>query len=137
MSSINEILLITLPHFPEENGDLTFMEVEKHVPFNIERVFVVRANSGSIRGEHAHKLCKQYLTCPYGSVEVVCDDGFNKSTYILDNPKIALMIPEGIWAHQIYIISNSVLTVLCNRKYEPEDYIRNYDKFLNYKNKNL
>ena len=136
MNHINDISLIYLPHFSEENGDLTVMEANNEVPFIIERVFVVRANSGSIRGQHAHKLCKQYLTCPYGAVEVICDDGLNKAKFLLDNPKMGLLIPEGIWAHQIYIISNSVLTVLCNRKYETDDYIRDYEVFKKYRSLN-
>ena len=60
----------------------------------------------------------------------------NKAKFLLDNPKMGLLIPEGIWAHQIYIISNSVLTVLCNRKYETDDYIRDYEVFKKYRSLN-
>jgi len=109
------------------------MEGLTHVPFVIARVFVVRACTGGIRGQHAHKICTQLLTCPAGSVEVFCDDGFETATYILDQPDLGLLIPPSIWAQQTYRAPGTVLAVLCDRPYEVEDYIRDYNEFKAYR----
>ncbi len=133
--AINDVKVLNLPYDFAENGDLTIMQGSSHVPFCIARVFVVRGFCGSIRGQHAHKACTQFLTCPYGSVEVYCDDGVNVATFILDKPNVGLLLPPTIWAKQTYLIANSVLTVLCDSPYDPMDYIRNYNEFRNFRHK--
>jgi len=125
--------VIRLPYHADDNGDLVVMEGLTHVPFLIARIFVVRALVGAIRGQHAHKACTQLLTCPVGSVEVRCDDGREIATYILDQPNVGLLVPPSIWAQQTYLALDSVLTVLCDRPYEPQDYIRDYGDFKVYR----
>lgn len=130
--SMSAVQLIKLPYDFADNGDLVVMEGVAHVPFNIARVFVVRGGAGAIRGQHAHKACTQFLTCPYGKVEVQCDDGHEVAVFTLGHPNFGLLIPPGIWAQQTYLIANSVLTVLCDRPYEKHDYIRNYSDYQAY-----
>jgi len=134
--SISGVTQIQLPHHVEDNGDLIVMEELMHVPFTIARVFVVRASVGAVRGQHAHKACKQFLICTTGRVEVICDDGFESMAYILDRPDLGLLIPPSIWAQQIYQTLGTVLTVLCDRPYEVSDYIRDYDEFKEYREVN-
>jgi dTDP-4-dehydrorhamnose 3,5-epimerase-like enzyme len=131
--SLDEVKLLNLHYDFATNGDLTVMEEFTDIPFSIARVFVVRGFDGSVRGKHAHKACSQFLTCPYGRVEVQCNDGSDVATYILDKPNMGLLIPPSIWAQQTYLIPNSVLTVLCDRPYESQDYIRNFDDFRKYR----
>lgn len=126
---IDSVLIIKLPHHFEDNGDLIVMERIINIPFEIVRVFVVRASEGSIRGQHAHKACSQFLTCPSGTVEVLCDDGEQTSTFRLDHPNIGLLIPPGIWAQQTYLSKNSILTVICDHLYDATDYLRDYNEF--------
>jgi hypothetical protein len=132
--SINDVKLVELPHYSESNGDLTVMEELVNTPFPIRRVFLVRADTNAIRGNHAHKICAQFLTCPSGSIEVFCDDGKNSASFILDHPKLGLYLPPSIWAYQSYLKPNSILSVLCDHSYEAFDYIRDYQQFKNYRN---
>lgn len=132
-NTITSVSLVKLPHHFEDNGDLVVMEGMVNVPFTIARVFVVRAPEGSVRGQHAHKACAQFLTCPRGSVEVVCNDGLHTAEFVLNHPNMGLYIPSGIWAEQRYKTEDAALTVLCDRAYEPEDYIREYSEFLAYR----
>ena len=125
--------VIELPRHFAVNGDVVVMETVTHIPFIIARVFVVLAPSGAIRGQHAHKQCAQFLTCPAGRVDVMCDDGLEKATYVLDQPGLGLLVPPSIWAQQTYQAAGSVLTVLCDRPYEAEDYIRDYEEFIAYR----
>jgi len=127
------VRLINLPYDFADNGNLTVVEGLIHIPFAIARIFVVCGTANSIRGNHAHKECTQFLTCPHGAIEVLCEDGSEVATFILDKPEIGLLIPPGIWAQQRYLGDNSVLTVLCDRLYESLDYIRNYEDYKDYR----
>ncbi len=129
MSLLNDARLCPLPFEFAENGDLVFVESMKHVPFLIARVFVVRGPRGAVRGRHAHKKCSQFMFCSHGAIDVNCDNGSQTATYRLNKPDIGLLVPPGIWAQQVYLSEQSVLTVLCDRLFESEDYIRNYDEF--------
>ena len=133
LPTVDSLSLINLPHHFEDNGDLVVIEGMVHVPFNIARVFVVRAPKGSIRGQHAHKACAQFLNCPRGSVTVTVDDGNRLASFELTHPNVGLYLPPGIWAEQLYNTDDSALTVLCDRRYEKEDYIRIYSEFINYR----
>lgn len=123
--------LLSFPNRADSNGTLAVYECGKQVPFDIRRVFTVRAGAGDVRGEHAHKECAQLLICVAGQVRVSCDDGYEISTFLLEGTDAGLLIPPGIWAKQEYLSSNSVLMVLCNRGYDAEDYLRDYDDFRN------
>jgi len=133
LNSIKDIRLIKLAYFTEDNGELIVMEGKRHVPFAIARVFAVRAPVGSVRGEHAHKACTQFLSCPKGRVKVVCDDGSLTQEYILKDFNEGLLIPFGIWVRYTYEVPDSILTVLCDRPYEVSDYIRDYGEFKSYR----
>lgn len=113
----------------EANGFLYVYECGQQVPFDIRRVFSVGAKGGDIRGDHAHKNCTQLLVCVSGQIRVTCDDGRLVSKHVLEGMGLGLLIPPGVWAKQEYMVDGAVLMVLCDRIYEAEDYIRDYDAF--------
>src|SRR6202035_998017 len=97
----------------------------------VKRFFVVSGVAGSdIRGEHAHRTLRQLLVCVHGSCEVTADDGTNRQTFLLDDPSIAILLPPMVWGIQQRFTTDAVLLVLASEKYDPADYIRNYDEFL-------
>jgi dTDP-4-dehydrorhamnose 3,5-epimerase-like enzyme len=124
--------LIDLPVHKNSDGLLTVMESGKEIPFVITRVFIVKANGGESRGNHAHKICSQFLVCTNGSILVRCTDGTIEYEFLLDSPTIGLLVPRGIWSQQFYLQADTVLAVLCDRGYEAEDYIRDYAEYLEY-----
>ena len=127
---IESVKLIQFPVFKEDNGELSVFEKSiDGIPFHIERIFNVRSDKGSVRGQHAHYLCSQLLICSNGMIEVTCDDSFNKKVFLLDRPNYGLLVPPGIWAEQRYIKDNTTMTVICDRPYEAEDYISDYELF--------
>ena len=131
--NINSIKIYKLPFFEESRGDLSVIETYKECPFNITRIFSVRAPINTTRGEHAHKECKQFLICLNGAVEVICDDGKNSKSFLLDSPGIGLYVPISIWQVQKYMKENSVLLFLCDQIYNVKEYINDYDNFLEYR----
>ena len=127
---IKSVELIEFPIFEEDNGELSVFEQNNDsIPFLIKRIFNVRSEKNSIRGKHAHRLCSQLLICSNGSIEVICDDSFDKKVFLLDKPNLGLLVPPGIWAEQKYLQHNSSMTVVCDRLYEPKDYISDYHQF--------
>ena len=95
----------------------------------MQRVFVTRAKAGQLKGDHAHRRCAQLLVCVSGRIQVVCDDGRGFREHLLDDMSPGLLIPPGVWAKQYVLEDDAVLIVLCDRGFEVEDYIRDYDEF--------
>ena len=124
--------LINFTIHTDDRGQLSAYESEKTVPFNILRVFTSIAKKNEVRGEHAHKKCTQLLVCTHGQLRVTCDDGENVTEYILDNMGVSLLVPPEVWCKQEYLEDNTVLMVLCDRLYEADDYLHEYDEFVDF-----
>ena len=113
----------------EENGSLYVLEGQS-LPFTVCRVFVVVADQGQIRGNHAHKRCSQFLVAVSGAIEVQTEDQHGTlKNWGLSEPTVGLWIPPMTWATQKYVQPNSMLVVACDREFEEEDYIRDYQEF--------
>jgi dTDP-4-dehydrorhamnose 3,5-epimerase-like enzyme len=126
---VPEPISIRFPSHGDATGQLTVYETGATVPFDIRRVFTVTSVAGRGGGHHAHKRCSQLLVCVHGRIRVTCDNGTNKSEHVLDSSTRGLLLPPGIWAAQEYITEGATLMVLCDRRYEAEDYIREYAEF--------
>lgn len=133
MNNIEQVKVIHLQQYFEENGSLVVIDAKLDLSFTVARVFMVHSGPNMVRGEHAHFLCTQLLIPSSGTVGVTCDDGVTKNFYELSNPAQGLLVPPGIWAVQNYIEKGSCLLVFCDRPYESEDYIRDYEQFLQFK----
>ena len=135
--SVFDCSLCELNKMHDKEGNLTYIYQNVHVPFPINRVFYsYDIPGGEDRGAHAHKKCHQFLIAASGSFEVALDDGINKRTVLLNRPFWGLHVPPGIWASEQGFSSGSICLVLASEGYSEDDYIRNYDGFLEYiKNK--
>tara|TARA_Y100000593_G_scaffold63559_1_gene117456 strand:+ start:280 stop:696 length:417 start_codon:yes stop_codon:yes gene_type:complete len=135
MTSLKDVKEFNLKSFIEPDGKLTPIELDRDIPFEVKRMFYVYdVHDQNDRGKHSHHKTKQILIAVSGGVTVVCDDGKERRNYVLNEPSRALYIPEMIWDEQIYQSENSVLLVLSNTNYEPDDYIEDYDEFRRLKN---
>jgi dTDP-4-dehydrorhamnose 3,5-epimerase-like enzyme len=135
MNELGDARLIKLPKHAAANGDgvLVVAEAAEQVPFQIQRMFTIVAPAGAKRGQHAHRLCSQFMVCVRGAVEVVCDDGSDRKTFSLDSGELALLVPPGLWIDIDIRQDESILVVLCDRLYEERDYIRDYAEFLSFR----
>lgn len=117
---------------PAEGG-LSFFEAERDVPFPVRRVYwIYGAEKGTHRGFHAHTLNWQILFCPFGSIDILLDDGTSKETVTLDSPSKGLILTPGLWREMIWNQTGSVLCVGASEYYDPDEYIRDYDRYLAY-----
>jgi hypothetical protein len=133
--SVFDCSLCELNKMHDKEGNLTYMYENVHVPFPINRVFYsYDIPGGEDRGAHAHKKCHQFLIAASGSFEVALDDGTNKRTVLLNRPFWGLHVPPGIWASEQGFSSGSICLVLASEGYSEDDYIRNYDDYLDFIN---
>ena len=129
--------LIELPCIKNRTGNITAIESNVEIPFNINRIFYLYdIPGGESRGAHAHKECHQFLIATSGSFEVQLDDGKVKKTVMLNQPYRGLHIPPGIWASEVNFSSGAICLVMASEKYMEEDYIRNYAHFKKLKDSN-
>ena len=123
-----------IPKFSDMRGDLSVIEIERLLPFPIKRLFYTyNIDTELVRGEHAHIQCHQFLIAVAGSVNVVCDDGCHREEFILNGPNIGLHIPKLCWGVQYKHSKDNILLVLASHQYDADDYIRDYDQFLQHK----
>lgn len=113
-------------------GRLTAGEMPSaDIPFTPRRWFLVYdVPSREVRGEHAHRICHQFLVCVSGHVTVAVDDGEHRAEVLLDHPSLGVYIPPLVWASQFRYDASAVLLVFASHPYDPNDYIREYDSFL-------
>jgi UDP-2-acetamido-3-amino-2,3-dideoxy-glucuronate N-acetyltransferase len=127
---VADLCIVELPCFARDDGEVVVAEVAAQVPFAIERMFTLTATPGARRGDHAHRLCSQFIVCVHGAVDITCDDGSAQRTFKLDRGNQALLVPPMIWNTVDFVNSGSVLVVLCDRLYETHDYIRDHAEFV-------
>jgi UDP-2-acetamido-3-amino-2,3-dideoxy-glucuronate N-acetyltransferase len=128
---VRGVVLYRFLSVKDPRGDLTVGDLEGEFPFRPKRYFIVSGvPSGSIRGEHAHKQCHQFLICAYGQCSVTVDDGTSRREVVLDRPSMGIYVPPMIWGRQWQYSADAALLVFASERYDPDDYIREYDAFL-------
>ena len=134
--NISDCKLIDLPRVKSRLGNITPVENNKEIPFDIKRVFFLYdIPAGESRGAHAHIDCHQFLISASGSFDVKLDDGKERRIVQLNQPYKGLHIPPGIWASEINFSSGAICLVLASHFYDEQDYLRNYDDFLKFTKK--
>ena len=133
MPTIYDCTIIQLPKIENRTGNISPIQGSVNIPFEIKRVFYLYdIPGGEDRGAHAHKKCHQFLIAGSGSFNVLVDDGNNKTSYSLNRPYYGLYIPPGVWASEIGFSSGAICLVMTSHKYDKNDYIRNYQKYLEF-----
>lgn len=131
MNLIDKCQIVELPKITDPRGNLTFIEGERHVPFDISRVYYLYdVPGGAERGGHAHKQLQQLIVAMSGSFDVVLDDGRNKKRFHLNRSYYGLYVCPMIWRELDNFSSGSVCMVLASNYYSEDDYYRDYDQFL-------
>lgn len=135
--SVYDCTIIELDkHHSDRKGNLSVVQNEDTIPFDVKRVYYLYdVPGGESRGAHAHKELSQLIVAASGSFTVTLDDGKVKRSFLLNRPYQGLLVVPGIWRTLDDFSSGSVCMVLASHGYDKNDYIREYDEFLDYKNK--
>jgi acetyltransferase-like isoleucine patch superfamily enzyme len=123
--------LVPITSATDLRGSLVAFSYPDTVPFPPVRCFTVYdVPTKDVRGEHAHRVCEQFLVCVRGTVSVLVDDGSERDEVRLNDAAVGLYVPAMVWAAQYKYSNDAVLVVLASHEYDADDYIRDYDEFL-------
>jgi dTDP-4-dehydrorhamnose 3,5-epimerase-like enzyme len=123
--------VVTLPRISDPRGNLTMVENNAQVPFDIQRVYYLYdVPGGEVRGGHAHQQLEQLVIAASGSFEVLVDDGTHRERFFLNRSYFGLYIPRLVWRELDNFSSGSVCLVIASRPYEEDDYFRSYEEFM-------
>ncbi len=119
----------------DRRGNMSVVENGKTLPFDVKRVYYVYdVPGGEERGGHAHRSLYQLIIAVSGSFTVTLDDGHIKRSFLLNRPYRGLLVVPGLWRTIEDFSSGAVCLVLASSEYDENDYIRDYDSFINLKN---
>lgn len=128
---VGDCELFLMRRVTDTRGSLTVGEVPSELPFTPARYFAVfDVPSEELRGEHAHKVCQQFLICLHGSCRVLLDDGKERCEVSLNRPDMGVFMPAMIWGTQYRYSPGAVLLVFASHPYDATDYLRTYDDFM-------
>lgn len=111
-----------LDTFSNQRGSLTVIQ-QPDIPFEIKRIYYIYGVDNSDRGGHRHKITRQVLICLSGSCEILNNNGKQKETFVLDNPRLALIVEPEDWHILTKFSADAMLLVLASELYDEQDYI--------------
>lgn len=124
---------IEFPKISDPRGNLSFIEGQNHVPFDIKRVYYLYdVPGGESRGGHAHKNLTQVAIALSGSFDFILDNGKTRERVSLNSPNKGLLIENCVWREMENFSSGSVCLVLASHLYDESDYLRDYTEFKQY-----
>ena len=122
MHHMNLVKMLEFPQRGDERGHLVIVEGEKEIPFAIKRAFYIYgSDAGVVRGQHANRESQFVL------INVA---GTSKAMYCLNRPHTGVYLPTMVWKEMYDFSPDSVLLVLASTHYEPDEYIRDYETFV-------
>lgn len=127
-----QILKYMFQQHGDARGQLISLEEFRDIPFEIKRVYYMYDTGKDVRrGFHAHKSLQQILICIHGECKILLDNGKEKKVVPLEKPYEGLYVSNNMWREMYDFSPDAVLMVLASDYYKEDDYIRNYDDFLN------
>lgn len=121
---------IDLPKILDRRGNLSFIEGENHIPFNIKRTYwIYDVPGGEARGGHAYRENEEFVVALSGSFDVVLNDGTKEYRFHLNRSYNGVYIPKMMWRTMTNFSTNSLALVLSSTAYDADDYIRDFEQF--------
>lgn len=126
------VQMLEFPQYGDERGHLVIIEGKKDIPFEIKRIFYIYGSGKDvIRGQHANRKTEFILINVSGQSKVRIRDGRgNEAVFSLNRPHTGIYLPRMIWKDMYDFSEDSVLLCLASEHYDPDEYIRDYDEFL-------
>lgn len=124
--------IIEFANLGDERGNLVVIEGEgQDIPFDIKRVFYIYGSDEEVvRGQHANRETEFLLVNVAGTSKVRIDNGAQSLVIELNRPRMGLYISSMLWKDMYDFSSDSILLILASRHYDAEEYIRNYEDYL-------
>lgn len=133
MDITEKVRIINLPKIEDDRGNLSFVEEENHVPFKISRVYwIYDVPGGEHRGSHAFKESEEFIIALSGSFDVVLHNGEKEMKFSLNRSFYGLYVSKMHFRRLENFSTNSLALILASTPYAENDYIRDFNEFLNY-----
>lgn len=118
--------------FGDERGSLVALEGGSDIPFAIKRIFYIfgTKDRSIIRCCHANLYSSFTMVMLKGSCNVMIDDGSEKTDVRLEKPTQGLYIGKMLWKEMYNFSDGSVMAVLSDQHYNPNEYIRDYHQYI-------
>lgn len=127
---LKEVKLLEFPKIEDDRGNLTFLEGNNHIPFEIKRTYwIYDVPGGQTRGGHAYKELHEVFIALSGSFDVKLFDGKNYKTYTLNRSYFGLYVPNKIWRSLENFSTNSLCLILASDIYKEKDYLRDLEQY--------
>lgn len=128
--NISDVRLINLPKISDPRGNLSFVEQENHIPFEIKRTYwIYDVPGGESRGGHAYKETDEFIIAISGGFDIVVDDGKDRKVFTLNRSYFGLYIPRGLWRTIENISTNSLALEFASTSYDRSDYVEDYVEY--------
>lgn len=130
-----KVKILEFPKITDARGNLTFLQGNDSIPFEIQRVFwTYDVPGGETRGGHAYHEQMEVIVAISGSFDVIVKDHEeNQTKYTLNRSYSGLLLPAKTWRHIENFSTNSLALHLSSSKFDPNDYIRDFNIYLNIK----
>lgn len=128
-----EVKLLEFPKIADARGNLTFLQGNDSIPFKIQRVFwTYDVPGGETRGGHAYYDQMEVIVAISGSFDVVVKvKNGEEKIFTLNRSYSGLLLPAKTWRHMENFSTNSLALHLSSSKFNPDDYIRDFNTYLN------
>ncbi|MCI9277347.1 WxcM-like domain-containing protein [bacterium D16-50] len=133
MAKLDEqIRILDFPDLGDERGNLVVVEGGSAIPFEIKRIFYIYgSDSQVVRGCHANLRSEFVMINVSGTSKVKVDNGCETRVIELNRPRMGLYLKSNVWKEMYDFSPDSVLLVLSNEHYDPNEYIRSYEAYQN------
>lgn len=122
--------IIQLPKIIDPRGNLSFFENPDQLPFEIARTYwIYDVPGGEVRGSHAFKEQQELIIALSGSFDVILNDGIKEEKFSLNRSYYGLYIPKMYWRKLENFSTNSLALIVSDKKFDDNDYIRNFQEF--------
>lgn len=129
-----KVRVIRLAKIRDRRGNLSVVESGLSLPFEIARTYwVYDVPGGEARQGHAYYRSEEFIVALSGSFDLMVDDGNERVTFHLDQCCKGVYVPAGMWRHMLNFATNSIALVITSTAYNPKDYIRDYDEYVELK----
>jgi dTDP-4-dehydrorhamnose 3,5-epimerase-like enzyme len=122
-----------LPKFLDDRGNLSFVQNNAQIPFEIKRVhWIYDVPGAQERGGVAYKETEEFIIAMSGSFDVVINDGKTEYKYSLNRSYKGVYVPKGTWRTIENFSTNSVAVILASTLYDAKDTISDIEEFRTY-----
>lgn len=127
--------LIDFPRIVDERGNLSFLENENQIPFQIKRTYwIYDVPGGGVRDGRALISASELIVSLSGSFDIVLNDGVQETKFHMARSYHGLFVPKMIWRKIDNFSTNSLALVLSDKVFAETRYVRNFDDYLKMRN---